>query len=145
LRKNFTATGNVDGRIYSSIFAARVLLSISIGRPWSAIATYRFLDRAWAPWRRKLKLVPDDKPKLTLYNASWCWYCERVREKLDQLGLKYELIEVPVRHSERTEVTRISGQSSVPVLVDGDTVLDDDDVIIPYLERTYGDERTADH
>jgi glutathione S-transferase len=33
---------------------------------------------------------------------------------------------------------RVSGQSSVPVLVDGDTVLDDDDVIIPYLERTYG-------
>jgi glutaredoxin 3 len=79
-----------------------------------------------------------------LYNASWCWYCQRVREKLDELGLNYELIEVPVRHSERTEVTRISGQSSVPVLVDGDTVLDDDDVIIPYLERRYGKGRTAE-
>jgi glutaredoxin 3 len=76
--------------------------------------------------------------KRTLYNASWCWYCQRVRDKLDELGLAYEAIEVPIRHSERIEVMRISGQSSVPVLVDGDIVLDDDDVIIPYLERTYG-------
>jgi glutathione S-transferase len=31
----------------------------------------------------------------------------------------------------------VSGQTSVPVLVDGDTVLDDDDTIIPYLEERY--------
>jgi glutaredoxin 3 len=78
------------------------------------------------------------KPRLRLYNAEWCWYCQRVREKLGQLGLAYELIEVPVRHSLRKEVLEVSGQTSVPVLVDGDMVLDDDDVIIPYLERTYG-------
>ncbi len=78
------------------------------------------------------------KPRLKLYNAQWCWYCRRVRKKLDELGLDYEVIEVPVRHSQRTEVQEISGQTSVPVLVDGDTVLDDDDVIIPYLDRTYG-------
>ena len=78
------------------------------------------------------------KARLRLYNAQWCWYCQRVREKLDQLGLAYEVIEVPVRHSLRREVLDVSGQTSVPVLVDGDTVLDDDDVIIPYLERTYG-------
>ena len=78
------------------------------------------------------------KPKIKLYNASWCWYCQRVRNKLDELGLAYEMIEVPIRHSERREVIEVSGQPSVPVLVDGETVLDDDDVIIPYLERTYG-------
>ena len=38
----------------------------------------------------------------------------------------------------RTVVREISGQTGVPVLVDGKTVLDDDDVIIPYLEKTYG-------
>ena len=79
-----------------------------------------------------------NKPRLTLYNASWCWYCQRVRDKLDELGLPYTAIEGPIRHSERTEVMRVSGQSSVPVLVDGDVVLDDDDAIVPYLERTYG-------
>lgn len=74
----------------------------------------------------------------TFYNASWCWYCQRVRQKLDELGLDYECIEVPVRHSQRHDVLRVSGQSSVPVLVDNGTVLDDDDVIIPYLEEKYG-------
>jgi glutathione S-transferase len=59
----------------------------------------------------------------------------------DELGLDYEVIEVPVRHSERTEVVEVSGQPSVPVLVDGNTVLDDDDLIIPYLEKTYGQSR----
>jgi len=80
--------------------------------------------------------------KLKLYNAEWCWYCQRVRRKLDELGLDYECIEVPIRHSQRREVLEISGQTSVPVLVDGNTVLDDDDVIIPYLEEHY-DRRQA--
>jgi glutaredoxin 3 len=79
--------------------------------------------------------------RMKLYNAEWCWYCQRVRKKLDELGLDYEVIEVPVRHSERTEVVEVSGQPSVPVLVDGNTVLDDDDLIIPYLEKTYGQSR----
>ena len=42
------------------------------------------------------------------------------------------------RDEQRTVVREISGQTGVPVLVDGKTVLDDDDVIIPYLEKTYG-------
>lgn len=83
------------------------------------------------------------KPRLKLYNAEWCWYCQRVRFKLDELGLDYEVVEVPVRHSLRREVIDVSGQSSVPVLVDGDAVLEDDDVIIPYLEKTYGSKRQA--
>ncbi len=83
------------------------------------------------------------QPKIRLYNAQWCWYCQRVREKLDELGLTYETIEVPIRHSERKEVVEVSGQSSVPVLVDGTTVIDDDDRIIPYLEKTYGSRRHA--
>jgi glutaredoxin 3 len=78
---------------------------------------------------------------MKLYNADWCWYCKRVRDKLDELGLTYEIVEVPIRHSQRTEVIEISGQSSVPVLVDGTNVIEDDDLIIPYLEKTYGTKR----
>jgi glutathione S-transferase len=84
----------------------------------------------------------DEHRRLKLYNAEWCWYCRRVRDKLDELGLNYEVIEVPVRHSQRTEVLEVSGQTSVPVLVDGDKVIDDDDIIIPYLETTYGQKRS---
>lgn len=82
--------------------------------------------------------TPAPKPKLKLYAADWCWYCRRVVEKLDALSLDYEYVEVPVFHSKRTDVLAVSGQTSVPVLVDGGTVLDDDDVIIPYLDERYG-------
>lgn len=76
-------------------------------------------------------------PKRVLYSADWCWYCQRVMEKLAELGVDYEYVEVPVFHSKRSEVLEVSGQTSVPVFVDGDVVLDDDDLIIPYLEEHY--------
>ena len=88
---------------------------------------------------------PEPKPLRRLYGADWCWYCRRVVEKLDELGLDYEYVEVPVFHSQRSEVREISGQSSVPVLVDGENVLDDDDVIIPYLEERYARPSDARH
>ncbi|MBC5826025.1 MAG: glutathione S-transferase N-terminal domain-containing protein [Candidatus Eremiobacteraeota bacterium] len=75
---------------------------------------------------------------IKLYGATWCWYCRRVTEKLAELNLGYEYVEVPVFHGQRSEVEKVSGQTSVPVLVDGDTVLDDDDSIIPYLDEHYG-------
>jgi len=44
----------------------------------------------------------------------------------------------PRMGAKRGEVKAVSGQTSIPVLVDGDVILDDDDTIIPYLERRYG-------
>jgi glutaredoxin 3 len=75
---------------------------------------------------------------IVLYQAEWCPYCARVRKKLTDLLLDYATINVPYSHAERGEVVRASGQTSIPVLVDGDVVLDDDDDIIPYLEKRYG-------
>lgn len=74
---------------------------------------------------------------LVLYQAEWCPYCARVRSKLTELLLDYRNVNVPRPHSARHEVAAISGQTSIPVLVDGEVVLDDDDDIIPYLEKKY--------
>ncbi len=74
---------------------------------------------------------------IVLYQAEWCPYCARVRAKLTDLLLDYKTVNVPRSHDERTEVKRVSGQTGIPVMVDGDTILDDDDDIIPYLEKTY--------
>ena len=74
---------------------------------------------------------------LVLYQAEWCPYCARVRAKMTELGLDYRNVNVPRRHDARREVLEVSGQTSIPVLVDGDVVLDDDDDIIPYLERKF--------
>ncbi len=61
-----------------------------------------------------------------------------VRDRLKVLELEYEKIEVPSWQGNRHEVYEVSGQYLVPVLVDKDRVLDDEDKILAYLETTYG-------
>jgi glutathione S-transferase len=75
---------------------------------------------------------------IVLYQAEWCPYCARVRAKLTDLLISYKTVNVPRDHGSRGIVKEISGQTGIPVMVDGDVVLDDDDAIIPYLEKTYG-------
>jgi glutaredoxin len=74
---------------------------------------------------------------IKLYNIDGCGYCAMVRTVLDQLELQYEKIDVPWAHPLRKEVYEISGQYTVPVMMDGDTILDDEYDIIDYLKRTY--------
>jgi glutathione S-transferase len=75
--------------------------------------------------------------EIVLYQAEWCPYCARVRSKLTDLLLDYKIVNVPRPHSERGIVQEVSGQTSIPVMVDGDVILTDDDDIVPYLERKY--------
>lgn len=75
---------------------------------------------------------------MKLYQFESCPYCQMVREKMSELQLTYININVPRDRSARHEVIRVSGQPSVPVLVDGDVVLDDEEKILPYLQKKYG-------
>ncbi len=61
-----------------------------------------------------------------------------VRDRLDQMKLEYEKIEVPFNRGSRKEVFEVSGQYLVPVLVDGEMILDDEEKILAYLEEKYG-------
>jgi len=74
---------------------------------------------------------------MKLYNLDGCGYCRMVRDVLAQMSLEYEKVDVPWPHQQRKEVYEISGQTTVPVLVDGDTILDDEYEIIDYLRKTY--------
>ena len=74
---------------------------------------------------------------IKLYNIDGCGYCSMVREVLGQMSLEYEKIDVPWSHQQRKEVYEASGQTSVPVMVDGDITLDDEYEIIDYLKKTY--------
>jgi glutathione S-transferase len=65
-----------------------------------------------------------------------------VREKLDALGLAYRTVEVSPLHAFRAEVIALSGQSYVPVIQDGDLVIDDEVKILAYLEERYGEVRS---
>ncbi|HTV72231.1 MAG TPA: glutathione S-transferase N-terminal domain-containing protein [Candidatus Acidoferrales bacterium] len=80
---------------------------------------------------------------IVLYQAEWCPYCARVRSKMTDLLLDYQTVNVPRSHAERDVVREVSGQTSIPVMVDGETVLTDDDDIVPYLEQKYGKANVA--
>lgn len=78
---------------------------------------------------------------ITLYELPGCPYCAKVIDKLDELGLEYDSIEVPRAHGERTEVEEVSGQTGVPVIIDEEHDvhgMPESDDIVAFLEKNYG-------
>lgn len=78
---------------------------------------------------------------ITLYELPGCPFCIRVIDKLDELGLEYDRIQVPRSHGDRTEVKEVSGQTGVPVIIDEEHGVDgmpESSDIVAYLEETYG-------
>lgn len=75
----------------------------------------------------------------TLYQLDGCPYCEKVADRLDELGVDYESVWVEALHSNRDEVKRVSGQRSVPVLVDDDrgVTMAESERILEFVERSY--------
>ena len=81
-------------------------------------------------------MIPND---IVLYQAEWCPYCARVRSVMTDLLLDYKIVNVPRDRAQREIVEQVSGQRGIPTLVDGETVIaDDDDAIIAYLQKKYG-------
>ena len=77
---------------------------------------------------------------ITLYELPGCPYCAKVIDKLNELGVEYDSVEVPRSHCDRTEVREISGQTGVPVIVDeehGVGGMAESDDIVAFLEETY--------
>jgi glutaredoxin len=75
----------------------------------------------------------------TLYQLDGCPYCEKVADRLDELGVDYESVWVDALHSDRDEVKRVSGQRGVPVLIDDDygVTMAESDRILQFVERSY--------
>jgi glutathione S-transferase len=68
-----------------------------------------------------------------VYRIPFSTNVERVALALAHKGLDIEWVDVDP--ADRTEVDRVSGQSLVPVLVDGDRVVHDSTEILRYLEE----------
>ncbi len=70
-----------------------------------------------------------------LYQFETCPYCARVRKTLAELGLDYRaetLDAAPNVHIEGI------GDTTVPVLKDGDRIMNESGDIVDYLHATYG-------
>ena len=70
---------------------------------------------------------------MKVYSSRYSTNCERIALAAGHKGLELEWIEVP--YDDRSEVERVSGQSLVPVLVDGDAVLHDSPEIMRRLDE----------
>jgi glutaredoxin len=74
---------------------------------------------------------------LELYQAEWCPYSHRVRQRLTELGIEFVARQVEADPDERAALRKLSGETSIPVLVDGDTVVTDPDRIVAYLDERH--------
>ena len=74
---------------------------------------------------------------MRLYQAEWCPFSHRVRAKLSELGIDYELINVPASTKKRKALERVAGTTAILVLVDGQKVISDSDEALSYLEKQY--------
>ena len=75
-------------------------------------------------------------PRVELYQAEWCPYSHRVRQRLTELGLDFVVRQVPADSEQRDEMRRAVGTDEIPVLVaDEGSVLKGVDEILPYLAR----------
>lgn len=75
---------------------------------------------------------------MKLYHLTGCPYCLMVTRRMAELGVSAEIVEVPRNRQDRHEVHAVSGQWTVPVLVDGEVMLDDEEKILPYLDAKFG-------
>jgi glutaredoxin len=62
---------------------------------------------------------------LKLYVKTWCPWCVRAQQYLDERGYRYELIDVEGDRRLYDEMIKLSGQRYTPTLVVGGRVLPD--------------------
>lgn len=82
---------------------------------------------------------------IQLYQAEWCPYSHRVRQRLTELGVDFYARQVAADKADRDELERATGSREIPVLVpdDGDPISDADE-IIAYLDRAFDEGDQAD-
>jgi uncharacterized protein (DUF302 family)/glutaredoxin len=76
---------------------------------------------------------------LELHEREDCPHCARVRRYLELHSIRYEAVPEPKLGSERREVLEAKGldTAEVPVLIDGDAVIQGSDRILDYLNETH--------
>ena len=76
---------------------------------------------------------------VTLYQLDGCPFCEKVADRLDEVGVDYDSVWVDAMHSDRNEVKSVSGQRGVPVIVDEEKgiTMSESDYILDLIDRTY--------
>jgi glutathione S-transferase len=82
-----------------------------------------------------------NEPRRVLYRCgtptNFLCPCGAVARRLNKLGLEYRTERVRRRRSQRPEIIELTQLAYVPVLVDGDEVVNDSRRILQYLDWAY--------
>jgi glutathione S-transferase len=83
------------------------------------------------------------EPRRVLYRCgtptNFLCPCGAAARRLNKLGLSYRTERVRRRRSNRPEIVELTKLPYVPVLVDGNEVVNDSRRILQYLDRAYGE------
>ena len=83
------------------------------------------------------------EPRRVLYRCgtptNFLCPCGAVARRLNKLGLEYRTERVRRRRSRRPEIVELTKLPHVPVLADGDEVVNDSRRILQYLDSSYCD------
>jgi len=76
-----------------------------------------------------------------LYQAEWCPYSARVRQRFTELGISFIARPVPAERADREELRRKTGSDVIPALLleGGMAITKDADEIIAYLDQRYSE------
>ncbi len=89
----------------------------------------------------------NDEPRRVLYRCgtrtNFLCPCGAVARRLKKLGIEHRTERVRRRRSQRPEIVELTKLPHVPVLVDGDEVVNDSRRILQYLDWRYGDSTPA--
>ena len=77
------------------------------------------------------------QPKVQMYATSWCPYCERARQLLQDKNVDFEEIDVEARPEARAEMMARSGRRTVPQIFIGDTHVGGSDELLA-LDEAHG-------
>ncbi len=68
-----------------------------------------------------------------LFQIRTCPYCQNARTHLDETDIEYEIIDIDP--NDRSIVETLSGQSTVPILVEVVGMKNQDDDIVEYINE----------
>ena len=81
-----------------------------------------------------------------LWQAEWCPWSHRVRQRLTELDVSYLAHQVPVERSNRSELISLSGQAQIPVLKLDRHVITGTAAILAFLDETFAEpDGAAEH
>ena len=89
--------------------------------------------------------MPSEPGLIQVFQAEWCPFSARVRERLNELDLPFVALPVPVAKKERTVMQQRTGTRTIPavILPDGTVLAGDAAEIIAGLDERFPEPPSA--